>query len=384
MRSYFPIRTRTAALLAASAPLFLSGAASADTLMRRLFFPQRAAEYSRPQDAVMFFVFWTTAFFFVLLMGLMVLFVFKYRRVPGKAQQPSASHNTPLELTWSGVPLVLLGIMFFWGARLFVEMRTPPIDAMTINVTAQKWSWSWEYDGGVTSLETVSLADKTSPVFAVPVGRPVRLVMHSTDVIHSLYIPAFRDKVDVFPNRYTTYWFVATEPGDYELFCAEYCGDEHSQMMALIKVKSAADYDAWLTEQADTSGIPLVELGAKLYFTGGCNACHTTDGSAKSGPTWQGIWGQTHTMTSGERVLVDENYIRESILTPGVRIVAGFPNQMPTFQGRFSERELRAIIAYIASLSEDGKSDAERMMEEDEAQKAAQQAGEPQAMAPND
>ena len=383
MRSLTKIRARSAALGAALALALPSAPVMAEGLMRRMFFPERASEYARPSDSVSFFIFWTTAFFFVLLMGLMVLFVVKYRRRPGQAAPASPSHNTPLELAWSGIPLVLLGIMFFLGARLFIEMRTPPIDAITIDVTAQKWAWSWEYPGGATSLESTTLADAAAPVFAVPVGRPVRLVMNSTDVIHSLYIPAFRDKVDVMPNRYTTYWFRAEKEGDYHMYCAEYCGDQHSQMMALIKVMNDADYQQWIATQLDTSGIPLVELGRKLYISGGCNACHTLDGRTGTGPTWKGIWGETHVMTTGERVTVDENYIRESILDPNAKIVAGYPAQMPTYQGRFSDRELRAFIAFIASLSEGGEADAERMMQEDGVGPATEE-GEPQAAAPID
>jgi len=382
MRSLPKITARSATLGAIIALALPCAPAMADGVMRRMFFPARAAEYSGPSDSVSFFIFWTTAFFFVLLMGLMAIFVVKYRRRPGQAAPRSPSHNTPLELAWSGIPLILLGMMFFFGARLYIEMRTPPIDSTVINVTAQKWGWTWEYPGGEQSLESVTLANVSSPVFAVPVGKPVRLVMNSTDVIHSLYIPAFRDKVDVIPNRYTTYWFRAEKIGEYHLYCAEYCGDQHSQMMALIKVMSDADYQEWLAEQADTSAIPLVELGRKLSISAGCLACHSLDGRPGTGPSWKNIWGNTHVMTDGESVKVDENYIRESILEPNARIVAGYPAQMPTYQGRFSDRELRAFIAYIASLSDDGAEDAERMMEEDDAEQEASEADSPQASVP--
>lgn len=363
---------------AALAGLALAGPASAQNPLDRLMFPEPAASFATPNDEVMWFVFWVSAFFFVLLMGLTVYFSVKYRRRPGVPQQRSVSHNTPLELAWSGIPLILVGVMFVWGLFVYTDMMVAPGRSETINVTARKWSWTWDYDNGGQSLETTQdfkvIAE--APVFAVPVGRPVKLLMHSEDVIHSLYIPVFRKKLDVFPNRFTTYWFQADIPGEYELYCAEYCGDQHSQMMAKVKAVPEAEYQEWKAKLLDTSKVPLLDLGKKLYITKGCNACHSLDGAPGTGPTWKGVYmASPHGMTDGSSVTADENYLRESILVPGARIVAGFSNQMPVYMGKLTDRELLALITFIKSLSDAGQSEVEQIMKQDEADRAALEAG---------
>jgi cytochrome c oxidase subunit 2 len=249
-------------------------------------------------------------------------------------------------------------------------MRVHPSDSEVINVTAQQWGWSWLYDNGASSLQTEVIADMASPVFAVPVNRPVKFIMSSQDVIHSMYIPAFRIKRDVFPNFYSTMWveptvvshrwdeeledFVPIAPGandGYYLACAEYCGDQHSQMWARVIVLSDVDYRRWKDIQASTDGIPLAELGQRLRISKGCSSCHSIDGSAGTGPTWKGIWGTTHQFTDGGSSVVDENYVRESILEPAAHIVQGFANQMVSYQGRLTDREMLSIITFIKSLS---------------------------------
>ncbi len=349
----------------------------------RMFFPSQSSSHAREIDAVMFFIFWVSVFFFVLLMGLSIYFAVKYRRRPGVPQQRSTSHNTPLELTWSIIPTLLMAVMFVWGFKLYMEMHAVPAGSETINVTAQKWAWSFEYDDGSASRQlTDPILGIQYPVYAVPVGRPVRLLMQSQDVIHSLYIPAFRHKIDVFPNRYTTYMFTAEEIGRYQLFCAEYCGDQHSQMMAEIRVMSDSDYRAWRAEQSNTDDIPLPELGETLRLTKGCVQCHTVDGSPLTGPSWKDIFGATHQFADGSSATVDENYLRESILYPGNKIVAGYPNQMPSYAGQLKEREIRAIIAYIASLSTQGQEALDQMMEADEAAMEAKEPAGPDAALP--
>lgn len=335
----------------------------------RMFFPARSSILAGEIDAIMFFIFWVSAFFFVLLMGLTIYFSVKYRRRRGVPQQRSSSHNTPLELTWSIIPTLLMAVMFVWGFKLYLEMHTVPAGAETINVTAKKWVWDFEYDDGSTSRElTDPIVGIQYPRIAVPVGRPVRFLMQSQDVIHSLYIPAFRKKIDVFPNRYTVYTFTASEPGTYQLFCTEYCGDQHSQMMAEVIVLNEPEYRSWRATQASTDDIPLPELGRTLRLTKGCAQCHSSDGSAGTGPTWKDIFGATHQFTDGTSAAVDENYIRESILYPGNKIVAGYANQMPAYAGQLKEREIRALIAYIAQLSSGGEEALQQMIESDEAE----------------
>lgn len=329
-----------------------------------------ASTFSRPVDAVFFYIFWVSTFFFIVLMWLMFYWAWKYRRRPGVAPEVSPAHNTALELAWSIIPTILLGIMFFWGLVAYIPMKVAPADSEVINVTAKKWAWSLVYDNGASPLQTEKIADMDAPVFALPVDRPTRFIMSSQDVIHSMYMPAFRIKRDVFPNFYTTQWVQPTRvshqwseaekqylpidprrPGFY-LTCAEYCGDQHSQMWGRIMVLSEPDYQRWKGEQANTDGIPLRELGEKLFKSKGCVACHSVDGSKGTGPTWKGIWGATHRFKDGTTAVVDENYIRESILEPAKRIVEGFANQMPTFQGQITDRELIALNTYIKWLSD--------------------------------
>lgn len=347
-----------------------SGVASAQEGWYETFLPPRAATFAGANDAVTIFVFVTMILFFFLVVGLMAYFAVRYRRRPGVAQQRSRHHNLPLELTWSGIPLLICFVIFGWGLKVYVDMHTAPAQAELITVKAKKWSWTWEYSNGGVPTETVALADKASPVFMVPLGRPVKLIMQSDDVIHSLFIPAFRKKLDVFPNRYTTYWFNASREGDYPLFCAEYCGDDHSQMMALIKVRPDAEYRAWVAELANTDKFGLLELGQRLYVARGCNSCHSTDGKAGTGPTWKGAYGHTVEFTDGSSLEADMNYLRESILNPGGKVVKGFPNQMPTFQGQLKDRELHALVVYIMSLSEKGAEEIKSLIEADDAQRA--------------
>lgn len=340
---------------------------------QKLWFGHNAGTFGDTIDPLYFYIFWVSTFFFVLLMALMAYWGIKYRRRPGVAPEVSASHNTVLELAWSIIPTILLAVMFFWGFRAYLPTRVAPADAETIYVTAKKWVWGFEYRGGITSKDTENIADNNVPIFAVPANRPVNFVMTSSDVIHSMYVPAFRVKRDVFPNRYTTLWFKALDkpthtmkevsPGKFEavtltdenkgyyLFCAEYCGDQHSQMAARIIVLSDADYRKWLAKQSDTSGIDLLTLGKMLWSAQGCNSCHTINGGKSTGPTWLGIWGEEHTFTDGTTATVDINYVHESILEPAKHVRTGFANQMPTFQGKMTEREIRAIATFIKSLN---------------------------------
>jgi cytochrome c oxidase subunit 2 len=338
----------------------------------RLWFNARVGEstFSDGVDNVFFYIFWVSVAFFILLMSLMAYWAVRYRRVPGVAPEPSPAHNTTLELAWSIIPTILMGIMFFWGLVVYIDMKVAPADAEVINVTARKWAWSLLYDNGGTPQQTEVIAGmEGAPVFALPANRPVKFIMSSQDVIHSMYMPAFRMKRDVFPNVYTNQWVQPTRvshrwnedekifepvdparPGSY-LACAEYCGDQHSQMWGRIMVLEEPDYQRWKALQADTSGVPLTELGARLHKTKGCVACHSVDGATGTGPTWKGVWGTSRAFKDGASATADENYIRESILEPGKHIVEGYSNQMPTFQGQLTDRELIALSTYIKSLS---------------------------------
>lgn len=340
---------------------------------------ERGATFSEAHDQYFMFIFWLCTFFFALLMGLSAYFWWRYRRVEGVPTQRSPAHNIALELTWTIIPTMLLAVIFVWGLRLYLNLHIAPAGAEQVDVTARKWQWSFTYDNGGTPTETMPFADVEIPVIAVPAGKPIKLLMQSEDVIHSCYIPAFRTKLDVFPYRYTTLWFEALplqegeEQREHWLFCAEYCGDNHSKMYARIRVLPPEQYEQWKKDLANPyKGRSLVQVGELLYAARGCVQCHSVDGSVKTGPTWKDMWGREERIQDGSTVTVDENYIRESILDPGAKVVAGFPNQMVSYQGQLSEKDIRAIIAYIKSISEKGHGaltpDETQVQEEDGAE----------------
>jgi cytochrome c oxidase subunit 2 len=347
------------------AGIFNAGLASQMGFVERLWFSEPGATFARDVDYLFMFIFWLCTVFFVGLMGAMIYFVIRYRRRPGVPHERSASHNTPLELAWSVGPLLLLAVIFFWGFEEYLELNVAPANAEVIDVTAQKWSWNMEYDNGAQTTETISgmIADKEIPVFAVPVGRPIKLNMISQDVIHSFWVPNFRVKFDVFPFRYTTMWFEATREGDHIVFCAEYCGEQHSQMAAILRAMSPADYQQWKQDNKLDENIAPRDLGKILYVTKACNSCHSVDGSSGTGPTWLDLYGDTaHRVTidgQATTIEVDENYLRESILVPGAKIVQGYANQMASYQGQLTEKELAGLIAYMKSLSEKGRAELE-------------------------
>lgn len=292
-------------------------------------------------DNAFHFVMYVSYFFFALILSLVVLFVFKYRRRPGVEAVKTVKSSLALEATWSLIPLGLTIVMFYLGFVGYVELRSPPDRAYEISVLARKWSWQFTYPDGTIDNN-----------LHVPVGEPVRLVMTSDDVIHSLSIPAFRVKMDVVPGRYTRTWFQGKEVGAYDLYCTEYCGTGHSDMLASVVVHEPEDFQAWLKAAGDVLGNnPPAKAGEILFRRHGCGSCHSTDGTPRVGPSLKGIVGQTHTFTDGSSAAVDENYIRQSVLEPGAKVRQGFRNQMPTYKGRLNDQEITAIIQYIKSLN---------------------------------
>ncbi|MBI2840050.1 MAG: cytochrome c oxidase subunit II [Acidobacteria bacterium] len=291
-------------------------------------------------DWIFYFIFWISLFFFLLIVGLMTYFVVRYRRPKGVEAEGAPSHNMVLEVTWSVIPLILVIVIFYLGFKGFMDLFTSPQNAYEVLVTGQKWKWLFQYPNGYVDEN-----------LHVPVDVPVRLVMSSEDVIHSLYIPAFRVKRDVVPGRYTKAWFQATQAGDYQIFCAEYCGKSHSDMLAKVVVEKPGDFEKWLEKASNfLDTMPPAEAGARLYKTRGCAQCHSIDGTSGIGPTFKGVFGETVVMVGGAKVAVDENYLRESINEPQVRVVAGYQPVMPTFKGRLKDKEITAIIEYIKSL----------------------------------
>jgi cytochrome c oxidase subunit II len=302
--------------------------------------PDDASVTAADIDWLYLFMVWMSVISTVGIFVAMAYFCVKYRaksRNANELAEPSSDHNTTLEITWSIIPLFVCIALFVWGFKGFVDLRTPPKDSLEVHAIGKRWAWTFQYPHG---------ADNT---LHVPVDKNVRIVISSLDVLHSLFIPNFRVKMDAVPGRYTDLWFRATKPGTYPIFCAEYCGTQHSDMLANIVVHPPGGYEAWVEEQKKLiERLPPVELGKLIYTKQGCNACHTIDGTPKIGPTWKGVYGSTERLTGGGNALVDENYIRESILDPQAKIVDGYPNSMPVT--KLSDREITGVIEYIKTL----------------------------------
>lgn len=307
--------------------------------IRSLILPNEASTVARSIDDLFMFINWASLFFFVLIAAMVVFFVTTYRRKDGRIRRtPHITHHLGLELTWSIIPLILLMVVFVWGFMGYLRANVSPSNAMEIVVSAKKWIWQFEYPDGMRTLNDIH----------VPVNKPVRLVMTSEDVLHSFFVPTFRVKHDIIPNRYTEIWFTPTVEGVHQVFCTEYCGKGHSDMLAKIHVDSDEKYRKWV-EEGDESlkTMPLPEIGKLMYENKGCNTCHNLDGTRSQGPSFKGIYGREEKMSDGTVVKVDENYIRQSILEPQAKIVAGYEGIMPTFQGLLRERELLGLIEFI-------------------------------------
>ena len=304
-------------------------------------FPESASTISDRIDALYFFLVGTSLFFATLVTVLVVVFAVRYRRSRKGALATHIEGSLPLELFWSGVPLVIAMVIFGWGAKLYFDTSRPPAGAVEITVTGKQWMWKMQHPEGPREINDLH----------VPVGQPVRLTMTSEDVIHSFYVPAFRIKRDVLPGRYSTAWFEATKVGQYHLFCAEYCGTKHSKMIGTIYVMDPVDYERWLA--GAPAGQTPREAGEQLFSALRCDSCHNTEPGAR-GPWLGQVFGHDVPLGDGRVVLADEAYVRESILEPNAKVVAGYksPSIMPTYKGQVSEEQVLQLIAYIRSLSE--------------------------------
>ena len=308
-------------------------------------FPQQASAQAGPVDNVYFFMVAVTAFFSLLIAGLIVAFALKYRR-RHKDEVGVAIHGSlALELLWTVIPLAIVMVMFVWGAKVFFDLYRATPGAMEIYVVGKQWMWKIQHMDGQREINELH----------VPVGRPVKLIMGSEDVIHSFFIPAFRVKADVIPGRYNVLTFTATKPGTYHLFCAEYCGTKHSGMIGSVVAMQPTDFQAWLGGgRAEDSP---VAAGSKLFQDLACNTCHLTDTQGR-GPMLANLYGRQVELADGGRVTADDAYIRESIVNPQAKLVAGFLPIMPTFQGLVTEEQLLQLIAYVRSLSPEGAAPA--------------------------
>ena len=300
-------------------------------------FPEQASTMAARVDALYFFLLVLSAFFGTLIAGLVVVFAIKFRR-RSPDERPQPIHGSlALELTWTLIPLGLVLIIFLWGAEVFFAMARVPPGAMDVYVVGKRWMWKTQHMTGQREINELH----------VPVGVPVKLSLTSEDVIHSFFIPAFRVKKDVVPGRIQTEWFQATKPGRYHLFCAEYCGTKHSGMIGTVTVMEPAAFQAWLSGGA--TGISLAAAGEKLFQDLACITCHRSDSEGR-GPKLEGVFGHPVSLANGEKVTADESYVRESIVNPAARVVAGYQPVMPTYQGLVSEEGLMQLVAYIQSL----------------------------------
>jgi cytochrome c oxidase subunit 2 len=298
--------------------------------------PVQASTMASRVDALYIFLIIVTGMMTLLIFVCLVYFAARFRYRPGvPAEQIEGS--TPLEVTWSTIPFVIFMVIFAWGAVVYFKERTPPADSTEVYVVAKQWMWKLEHAEGQREINELH----------VPVGRDVKMIMTSQDAIHSFFIPAFRIKQDVLPGRYTVAWFRATKPGTYHLFCAEYCGTQHSGMVGDIVVQEQAQYETWMN--GGSTG-PLSATGERIFAELGCSTCHRTDTQGR-GPNLHGVFGKPVQLEDGRTVTADENYLRECILEPGAKRVKGFQPIMPTFQGLVTEEQVNALVAYIKSIA---------------------------------
>lgn len=304
-------------------------------------FPEQASTFAERVDALYYYLLSVSGFFVLLIFALIFYFAVKYRRRSEGEQTPSILGSIPLEVAWIVIPFILVMIMFVWGASLYFTAFSPPANAMEIFVIGKQWMWKVQHPEGRREIDELH----------VPVGYPVKLTITSQDVIHSFYIPAFRIKMDAVPGRYTSTWFEASKTGTFHLFCAEYCGTAHAGMGGRVVVMKPSEYEQWLRTGAPEDS--LVAAGGRLFQQLGCSGCHSQNSIARA-PLLDGVYGKPVPLQSGQVVLADESYIRDSILLPQKDVVAGYAPVMPSFQGRISEEELMQIISYIRFLGEEG------------------------------
>jgi cytochrome c oxidase subunit 2 len=298
-------------------------------------FPPQASSISSEVDSLALLMLILSLLIAVSIFVLIVFFCVKYRRRAGNEIGQPDRHTMAVEITWTVIPLALCMIPFIWGARVYLEQAQPPSDAVEVYVVAKQWMWKTEQPGGQEEINALH----------VPTGRPVKLTMTSQDVIHSFFVPAFRVKADVLPGRYTTAWFTATQPGDYMLFCSQYCGTDHAAMTGRVIAMKPGDYANWLNESAGAYQSPAAQ-GRKLFQQYGCVDCH----EANRAPSLQGLYGQPVLLSDGSTVIADDNYIRQKLLTPAASVPVGYAPIMPSFAGRLSDEDILNLIAYIKSI----------------------------------
>jgi cytochrome c oxidase subunit 2 len=301
------------------------------------FVPERASNFAGNVDALFSFILLTCLFFSVLVTCLAIFAAFKYRRTHPNEVGAPIEGNMALEIGWTVIPLIIALGMFAWGAVLYVNFRTAPKDTLDIYVIGKQWMWRLQQPNGRREINELH----------VPLNRNIKLIMGSEDVIHDFYVPAFRVKMDVVPGRYNTLWFRPTKIGKYRLFCSQYCGTNHAVMTGWVTVMDPADYATWLS--GEVGEVNPAAAGERLFTQLACVTCHLSNGAGR-GPSLNGVYGAKVLLADGSTVTADDAYIRESILEPKAKIVAGYQPVMPTFQGLVTEEQIMNLTAYIKSL----------------------------------
>lgn len=305
--------------------------------------PESASTMAPDIDRLYFILIGIAVFFSILIFGLIFYFMIKYRRRSDAIPAPTRQ-SIPLEVTWIVIPVLICAFLFLSSSSLFFRYRDAPPGSVEVFVVGKQWMWTLQHPEGPREINELH----------IPVGVPVKLTMTSQDVIHDFFVPAFRQKMDVVPGRYTTEWFQATETGRFHFFCSQYCGTSHSAMIGWVDVMQPEDYSAWL--RANATGVSAGQAGGQLFVQFGCASCHVADGSG-SGPSLQGVFGKPASLRGGGSTIVDEGFVRQMIVNPALSPIAGYPEIMPTFQGQLDEEQILDLIAYIEKLggAEDGE-----------------------------
>lgn len=315
--------------------------------IRSLMLPPQGSTFAGEVDTLYMFLFWLSVVLFLGIAVAAIYFSWRYRYKPGRVT-PHQTHNNVLEVVWTVIPLLICVGIFFWGFNLYLKYAVAPGEAMEVQITAKKWLWQFEYPDGSRTVNDLH----------VPINKPVRFVMTSEDVLHDFFVPDMRVKHDIVPGRYTEVWFTPTVAGVHHITCAEYCGKGHSDMQAKLTVESQEDFEKFMatggTEYLDYTNNPAA-WGKLQWERKGCSTCHSIDGTRipGGGPSWKGIWGKMEKMNDGKEVLVNADYVRESMMLPQAKIVAGFDPIMPTFQGLLREHEIQGLMAFIKSIGND-------------------------------
>jgi len=299
--------------------------------------PDNASTIAGDVDSIYYFLVAVSLFFSLVIVIGLIYSAVRYRKGSKATREGAKDDYLPVELLWSVVPFVLAIAIFTWAAKVFFDIRIPPKDAMEVYVVGKQWMWKVQHPLGNREINELH----------VPVGKPVKLIMTSQDVIHSFYVPAFRIKQDVLPGKYSTQWFEATKTGEYHLFCAEYCGTSHSGMKGRVVVLEQDEYEEWLSGKA--AGVAMLSSGEQLFQQFGCQTCHRQV-SGQRGPSLEGLFGREVKLQSGDVIVADQEYIRESILSPNAKLVAGYQRLMPTYKTQLGPDQVNQLVEYVKGL----------------------------------